>query len=130
MDPTISMLLAALAAGATAAAKDTASAVVKDGYAGLKALLKRKFVAKPMALAAVDAHASDTAVAEPVLRAAMAEAAVGSDAALIEAAKQLLAQADPEGRVAARYSVNITGNVTGWVNHNQGTVNMNFGKPD
>ena len=36
MDP-VSMVLTALATGATAAAQDTASQAVKDAYAGLKA---------------------------------------------------------------------------------------------
>ena len=129
MDP-ISMLLAALAAGAVAAAKDTASAVIKDGYEGLKALLKRKFAAKPLAVAAVDAHAEDAASAEPVLRRALADTAAKDDAELLAAARKLLAAADPEGRIAASYTVNITGNVTGMVSGNQGTVTMNFGKTD
>ena len=127
MEP-VSLLLAALAAGATAAARDTAGAVVKDAYAGLKALLKRKLAAKPMAAAAVDAHASDAATSELVLRAALAEPALTGDVALLDAARQLLAQADPSGEVAARYSIHIEGNVTGMVGTNQGSVTMNFGK--
>ena len=42
MEP-ISLILAALAAGAAAAAKDTAGTAVKDAYEGLKALIKKKF---------------------------------------------------------------------------------------
>ena len=40
MEP-ISLILAALVAGATAATKDTAGAAVKDAYEGLKALIKK-----------------------------------------------------------------------------------------
>lgn len=129
MDP-ISTLLAALAAGAIAAAKDTATAAVKDGYEGLKTLLKRRFAAKPMAAAAVDAHAQDAPTAEPVLRKALDETAAAEDAALLAAAQALLAQADVDGRVAASYSVQVSGNVSGLVSGNQGTVTMNFGKTD
>jgi len=48
MDP-VSIILVALAAGAAAAAKDTASQAVKDAYAGLKALVKKRFAGKPQA---------------------------------------------------------------------------------
>ena len=42
MDP-ITMIVAALAAGAADALKDTAAAAVKDAYAGLKGFLARKY---------------------------------------------------------------------------------------
>ncbi len=42
MEP-ISLILAALAAGAVAAAKDTAGTAVKDAYESLKALIKKKW---------------------------------------------------------------------------------------
>jgi hypothetical protein len=45
MDP-ISIIALALVAGAAASAKDVAAQVVKDGYAGLKALIVRKFGGK------------------------------------------------------------------------------------
>lgn len=42
MDP-IYLIIGALSAGATAAAKDTAGTAVKDAYLGLKTLIKKKF---------------------------------------------------------------------------------------
>ena len=45
MEP-ISLLVAALAAGANAALRDTASTAVKDAYEGLKGLIARKFGTK------------------------------------------------------------------------------------
>src|SRR5512136_480243 len=45
MDP-ISIIALALVAGAAASAKDVAAKAVKDGYAGLKALIVRKFGGK------------------------------------------------------------------------------------
>lgn len=43
------LILAALIAGATAAAKDTAGVAVKDAYEGLKKLIKQKFAANEKA---------------------------------------------------------------------------------
>ena len=45
MDP-ISLILAALGAGAIAATKDTAATAVKDVYQGLKTLIKQRFAAQ------------------------------------------------------------------------------------
>jgi hypothetical protein len=45
MEP-ISLIIAALGAGAIAAAKDTAGEAVQDAYKGLKELIKRKFEEK------------------------------------------------------------------------------------
>lgn len=128
MDP-VSTILAALAAGAVAATKDTASAVIKDGYEGLKSLLKKKFAAKPIAAAAVDAHASDPPEAEAVLRPALQNARLDDDPDLVEAARRLLAAADPGGQVARRYSVQVGGDVQGLVQGDHAQVTMNFGGP-
>ena len=53
MDP-ISLIIAALAAGAIAGVKDTAGQAVKDAYTGLKALLRRRFAGNRKAEAALD----------------------------------------------------------------------------
>ena len=42
MDP-ITLILAALAAGATSGLRDTAASAVKDAYSGLKSLIRRRF---------------------------------------------------------------------------------------
>jgi len=48
MDP-VSLIEAALVAGAAASTQDVASQAVKDAYAGLKTLLNRLFADKPKA---------------------------------------------------------------------------------
>ena len=45
MDP-ITLIVTALAAGAALGVSDTASSAVKDAYAGLKALVKKRFRGK------------------------------------------------------------------------------------
>jgi hypothetical protein len=53
MDP-ISLIIAALAAGAIAGVKNTAGQAVNDAYAGLKALVRRRFAGNRDAEAALD----------------------------------------------------------------------------
>ncbi len=53
MDP-VTIVVMALVAGAAAAAKDVAAQTVKDGYAGLKALIVHKFGGKADVASAVD----------------------------------------------------------------------------
>ena len=54
MEP-LSLIVAALLAGAAAAAKDTTSTAIKDGYQGLKVLIERKLAGQPAAVKALAA---------------------------------------------------------------------------
>ena len=58
MDP-ISLIEAALVAGAAASANDTANQAVKDAYAGLKTSLSRLFAGKLKAQLILDEHEHD-----------------------------------------------------------------------
>ena len=51
--------MAALTAGAAAAAMDTAGAAIKDGYQGLKALLQNKLAGNQAATVVLEEHAMD-----------------------------------------------------------------------
>ena len=84
------LILAALIAGATAAAKDTAGAAVKDAYNGLKALLKKKFEKDALAQAMVDAKPEEIKQAEVLLKNKIVEAGVDKDNEITELAQDLL----------------------------------------
>ena len=84
------LILAALIAGATAAAKDTAGAAVKDAYNGLKALLKKKFEKDALAQAMVDAKPEEIKQAEFLLKNKIVEAGVDKDNEITELAQDLL----------------------------------------
>jgi hypothetical protein len=83
----VSIIVSAIAGGALAGLKPTAEAAVKDGYAGLKALLRRKYgavdvtpiEAKPESQAKRDSVAED-----------LKDAGAERDTELLEAARALL----------------------------------------
>ncbi|HEX5405610.1 MAG TPA: hypothetical protein VFX16_25325 [Pseudonocardiaceae bacterium] len=87
----VDVVVSALSAGAVAGVKDTAGTAVKDAYAGLLALLRRRW-----------GHAQVDAVValEPAeLRRALTEADVVVDEEIVAAARQVLQ--------AGKYTVDI-----------------------
>jgi hypothetical protein len=126
MDP-ISLILGALAAGATASLQETAGQAVKDAYAGLKALLIRKFENKPVANTALEEHEKQPEVWEKPLEQALKEANADQDEDVVQAAQRLLTLINPQQAQAGKYNVNITGDVQGFVQGDNARVKMNFG---
>jgi len=94
MDP-LSLIVAALAAGAAAAAKDTAGAAVRDGYQGLKALVRKRLAADPAATVVLQEHEKDPDTYDAPLRKKLAAAALERDEQILQAARRLLEEATP-----------------------------------
>lgn len=105
MEP-ISLILAALVAGATAATKDTAGVAVKDAYEGLKALIKKKFEKDALAQAMVEAKPEDIKQAEALLRNKITEAGIDQDVEILKAAAEILKKEDPQGEKEGNYRIN------------------------
>lgn len=124
MDP-VSLIIAALAAGASGALKDTAGEAIKDAYSGLKSLLKRKLAGRQLAQDVIDKHETAPADWEKPLRNELGEAGLGEDEEVIGAAQKLLAQVDPEGAARGKYIVTISGG-KGVVVGDHATVTMTF----
>lgn len=91
MDP-LSLIVAALTAGAAAAAKDTAGAAIKDGYQALKALLQKKLAGNQAATVVLEEHAKDPDTFDAPLKKKLAEAAVDQDVEILRTAATLLEQ--------------------------------------
>lgn len=106
MDP-ISLLLTALAAGATAAANDTASQAVKDGYAGLKALVLKHFAGKQAAETALAEYEKDEETWKKPLQKSLADAGADRDEAILQQAQHLLKQINPQQASQGKYNINI-----------------------
>lgn len=130
MDP-ISLIVAALAAGAIAGVKDTVGQVVKDAYAGLKGLIRRRFAGNREAEAVLDQ--SERVPEADQVRAQLAQhlraAGAADDEELIRAAQAVLQYADPAGAKAGKYDVRITGG-KGIVVGDAATVTMTFKDSD
>jgi hypothetical protein len=108
MDP-VSLIVAALAAGASSGLTDAAGQVVRDAYGGLKSLLRRKLSKEPLAQDVIDKYQETPDVWERPLREKLDKAGVAADTELIEAAQELLALIDPDGTRGGKYSVHISG---------------------
>ncbi len=106
MDP-VSVVLAALAAGTTAATKDTASQAVKDAYAGLKALVKKRFEKKPQAEMALAEYEQDTDTWEKPLQKSLVETGADQDEAIVRQAQQVLKLVNPQQASQGKYNVQI-----------------------
>jgi hypothetical protein len=94
VEPVTTVILAAIAAGATAGLTDTAKQAIADSYAGMKALLKRKFGGESKMLEAVEKLERDPESAgwkETVGKEA-AKAGANQDRELIAAAEAVLAK--------------------------------------
>ena len=105
MEP-ISLIISALVAGATVAAKDTAGSVVKDAYNGLKELIKGKFAGKPEVAVALEKHEAKPEVWKEPLAETLKENGADKDEEIIKLAHELLKRADPE--TAAKFNINAT----------------------
>lgn len=106
MEP-ISLILAALVAGATAAGKDVAGKAVKDSYDGLKALIKKKFAEKgkddPSAI--IDKYEKKPEITKALLEDELKEAEIEKDTAILQVAETIMKREDPEGASNGKYDL-------------------------
>jgi hypothetical protein len=108
MDP-ITLIVTALAAGAALGVKDTASAMVTDAYAGVKALVKKRLGEGPGAELVLARHEQAPETWQAPLMAELAETGADGDRDLIAAAQALLdLVGEAEGR-AGKYTADVRG---------------------
>lgn len=118
MEP-ISLILAALVAGATAASQDVAGNVIKDSYQGLKSLIQRKFKKEDaLGKAMVEAKPEEIKQTEGLLKNKMAEAGVDKDEEIVKLAIKILEtlqKEDKEGLATGKYGIKVQGDIKGIV---------------
>ena len=89
MEPITTTILGALAAGAAATAKDTATQAIKDAYQGLKKLIEGKFADKPAAATALVEHETRPDVWKKPLEVALIDAGADQDKEIVRRAREL-----------------------------------------
>lgn len=128
MEPT-TLIISALAAGATAGLTDAASQVVKDAYGGLKGLLQKHLAGKPEAEMALAQFEKKPDVWEAPLKDALAETGADQDDAIVEQAQKVLELVQPQQVAQGKYNVQI-GQAKGVVIGDQASVDMRFSDKD
>ena len=107
MDP-VSLIVAALAAGAVAGAQNTATEAVKDTYRALKSGIERLFHKRPSGQTALEQHEHKPEAWEGALTAELVEAEADKQTDLVRAAQQLLALIEADVK-AGKYQVDLRG---------------------
>ena len=106
MDP-VTLIVTALAAGAASALQDATSSGVKDAYARLKALVKKRFTGHADAELVLARHEADPQTWEAPLNAELSAAGASGDSDLIAAAQALMSLVDAAGSCAGKYTVDV-----------------------
>jgi hypothetical protein len=107
----ISLILTALAAGASAgtldALKDDVRKKVVAAYGKLRSLAGRRVSGRPHGELALREYATAPQKWEGLLAAVLAEAGAASDADLVAAARAVMELADPAGAGSGKYAVTV-----------------------
>ncbi|GAA4456109.1 hypothetical protein [Phytohabitans houttuyneae] len=107
----VELIVAALAAGASAGITGTASQAITDTYGLLKQLIKRRFAGREQAREALEGEETEPGVWQTRIGDDLRQSGAADDGQILAAARELLALADP--RTAATF--NISGTVHGAV---------------
>ncbi|MEU4217295.1 hypothetical protein [Actinoplanes sp. NPDC026623] len=91
----VDVIVAALAAGASAGLSGTAGEAVGDGYRLLKALLRRRFSGRPEARQALEADETEPGVWQARIGPDLLDSGAADDEQILAAARELLSAADP-----------------------------------
>jgi hypothetical protein len=90
MEPVTASIVAALAAGAVAATKESATAVVKDAYQALKKLVQRHFATTPGAEHTLAEHEKEPEVWAKPLESALRKTGADKDEEVARRAMELI----------------------------------------
>ena len=111
MEP-VTLILAALAAGVAAGIGDTATQSIKDGYAALKALIRKRFAGNSKAEETLADHEADPETYEKPLAKQLKETGADQDREILAAAEAIVIAAHQAG-VKTKYHVTVTGGKVG-----------------
>lgn len=124
MDP-VSLVVAAVVAGASVGLGETATTAVRDSYQALKILLRDAFHGSP-GETVVKAELDSTKPDADALKHELEAGDVARRQDIVESARALLSQVDPEGIQSGKYNVSVSGSgVVGNIGDgNTSTINL------
>ena len=108
MEP-VSLLLAALAAGAAKGVGDTAATAVKDAYEQLKAAVAARFRGRPALELVLAKHAKEPDTFEAPLTKELVAVGADTDPRIVHLAQELMALIDQNGSAEGKYRVDLPG---------------------
>ncbi len=112
MEP-VSLILASLVAGATAAAKDVGSAALSDAYSFLKSTISDRIHKGGHSTNTLDEFSKDPETWKKPLEKAITASNLHHDPELLEAAQRVLELSDPVKYAQGKYNITTSGPVQG-----------------
>lgn len=104
MDP-ITLIITALAVGAALSLKEASNSAVKDAYAELRTLARRRLAERPRGELILVEYEQVPEDWEAPLTSELTAAGANNDAELLAAAQTLMGLVDEEGRRAGKYTI-------------------------
>jgi hypothetical protein len=108
VDP-VSLIVGALAAGASAGVRESASGAVRDSYQMLKRAVADRFAGHRRAETALAELETDPDISRVSLGEAVVRTGASADPVVVEAAKRLMQLLDVDGRRSVRGTVDVRG---------------------
>jgi hypothetical protein len=124
----VTLIVAALAAGALKGVGETATAAVKDAYQELRRRVAARFAGNPTAELVLAEHEADPDAYEKALAKQVTESGAVTDQEVIAAAQRLMAIVDEAGSRIGKYVVDVHGG-QGVVIGDHAHVDQSFGTP-
>jgi hypothetical protein len=121
----VSLIVGALAAGASRGLQETASAAVKDSYTRLRDLVTSRFSGHRQAETALEGYAEDPETWQKPLEKSLQLTGVAADPSVLEAARSFMSLLDAEDVAGGRFVVHINDSSGVQVNQHGGNVQVN-----
>jgi hypothetical protein len=106
MDP-VTLIVTALAAGATKGLTDAAAAAIGDTYRQLKAAIKNRLAKHPRAESTLEDFLDDPTTYEKPMIKQISDAKLDTDEEVLHLAKTVLESADPAGAKIGKYNIDM-----------------------
>lgn len=122
------LITTALTIAASEIGKDALSDAAKGAYSKLKGLLQKRFHGNQVAQTALAKAEVNPKEAESTLKQAIIDTRADQHPEIVESARALLSIVRPHQASVGKYNTNISGDVQGFVQGDNATINMNITK--